>query len=91
MLSVNCEGSLTMHQNTIEIPVSSTARAGQRLAGAWRAIRGIAGAIEDTLALWDLRARSRRDLARLDDHLMRDVGLDPVEIRREANKPFWRA
>lgn len=78
-----------MHQNTIEISVSPAARAGRRLAAVWRAIREVAGAINDTLALWDLRARSRRDLARLDEHLLRDVGLDPVEARREVTKPFW--
>jgi uncharacterized protein YjiS (DUF1127 family) len=79
-----------MHPNTIELSVSSAARIGERLAGARRAIRGIAELINDTLALWDLRARSRRDLARMDEHLLRDVGLDPLEARREANKPFWR-
>ncbi|MGD8710586.1 MAG: hypothetical protein PVF40_09370 [Ectothiorhodospiraceae bacterium] len=44
--------------------------------------------------IWGERMRSRRrlraDLQRLDRHLLRDAGLDPVDANREANKPFWR-
>lgn len=43
------------------------------------------------LALWGLRARSRRELGRLDDRLLADIGIGPMEARREARKPFWRA
>jgi uncharacterized protein YjiS (DUF1127 family) len=31
----------------------------------------------------------RRQLARLDDRLLRDIGFDPEQARREAAKPFW--
>jgi uncharacterized protein YjiS (DUF1127 family) len=40
---------------------------------------------------WYRRARERRALAELDDHLLRDCGLSRAEARREAAKPFWRA
>jgi hypothetical protein len=33
----------------------------------------------------------RRQLAQLDDRLLRDIGLDPLETRREVAKPFWLA
>ncbi|MCU0731645.1 MAG: DUF1127 domain-containing protein [Hyphomonas sp.] len=36
-------------------------------------------------------AASRRDLARLDDHLMRDIGLTRAEAASEAHRPFWDA
>lgn len=36
------------------------------------------------------RRRDRAVLARLDDHLLRDIGLSPDEARTEAAKPFWR-
>lgn len=42
------------------------------------------------IGTWISRARERRDLTELDDHLLRDVGIDPENARREANKPFWR-
>ena len=33
----------------------------------------------------------RRIIAELDDHLLRDIGLDRDTVRRETAKPFWRA
>ncbi|WP_210528033.1 DUF1127 domain-containing protein [Rubellimicrobium arenae] len=36
-------------------------------------------------------ARSRRQLADLEDHLLRDVGLTRTEARHEAEKPVWDA
>ena len=41
------------------------------------------------LSLWRARIRQRRALARLDDRLLRDVGLSRDQARREAAKPFW--
>ena len=40
--------------------------------------------------LWLLRSSWRKELAGLDAQQMRDCGLDPLVVRREANKPFWR-
>jgi uncharacterized protein YjiS (DUF1127 family) len=36
-------------------------------------------------------ARSRHRLAHLDDHLLRDIGLDRAEALAEAAKPLWDA
>jgi uncharacterized protein YjiS (DUF1127 family) len=44
-----------------------------------------------TLATWSERARLRRELRRLDDHLLNDVGLTREQIGAEIEKPFWRA
>ena len=44
-----------------------------------------------TLVVWQRRVDDRRALARLDARLLADIGIDPVEARREARKPFWRA
>ncbi len=38
---------------------------------------------------WIERAAWRRELMELDARQMRDCGLDPVMVRREALKPFW--
>ena len=40
---------------------------------------------------WYRRARSRRDIARLDERTIRDLGLTPGQMKFEAAKPFWRA
>jgi uncharacterized protein YjiS (DUF1127 family) len=42
------------------------------------------------LACWYRRWRSRRELARLPPHLLRDAGIRDLDARAEARKPFWR-
>lgn len=57
-----------------------------------RAVAWLAGAatvgIEAVMTRSEL-ARSRRQLARLDDRLLRDIGLDRATARFEADKGFW--
>lgn len=33
--------------------------------------------------------RARRDLDRLDDHLLNDIGIPPDRARAEAARPIW--
>ena len=40
--------------------------------------------------LWLLRHFRRGELTSLDIDQMRDCGLDPEVVHREAAKPFWR-
>jgi len=40
---------------------------------------------------WRRRAKSRREIAALDDPTLRDLGLSQGQMRFEAQKPFWRA
>lgn len=37
-----------------------------------------------------LRQRERRQLAALDPHLLRDIGVDSRAAESECAKPFWR-
>lgn len=46
--------------------------------------------IRQTLELWYDRQRQRRQLIALDDHLLRDIGIDRISALKEASKPFWR-
>jgi uncharacterized protein YjiS (DUF1127 family) len=46
----------------------------------------LAGAV---LVEWLERYRQRRALARLDDRLLRDIGMTREQARRETRKPFW--
>jgi len=43
------------------------------------------------LRLWWQRSRSRRQLLRLDDSLLRDIGIDRHVAEKEGHKPFWCA
>lgn len=45
----------------------------------------------DTVLAWQERARSRRQLAGLNDRLMRDIGLDRATAARELDKRFWQS
>jgi len=50
----------------------------------------IIGAIE-TLLSWRALKRGRRDLAALDDRILRDIGLTRADVEYEYSKPFWRS
>jgi len=39
---------------------------------------------------WRRRARSRRELLALDDHMLKDIGITRVDAQYEAAKSFWR-
>jgi uncharacterized protein YjiS (DUF1127 family) len=42
------------------------------------------------LRQWSDRRQSRIALGRLNAHLVRDIGLDPLTAEAEAARPFWR-
>jgi uncharacterized protein YjiS (DUF1127 family) len=45
-----------------------------------------------TIALWIARHRRRKaleEMAQLNEHLLRDVGLSRAQILKEAARPFW--
>ena len=43
----------------------------------------------ETIQSWMGRRRSRIALSRLQDHLIRDIGLDALSRDTEASKYFW--
>jgi uncharacterized protein YjiS (DUF1127 family) len=45
--------------------------------------------LADKLQLWRERHRQRRSLARLSDHMLKDLGLSRGEVWRESGKNFW--
>jgi uncharacterized protein YjiS (DUF1127 family) len=49
-----------------------------------------AQAFEQALA-WFERARQRRQLQQLGDHMLKDIGLSRADVEAEVSKPFWRA
>ena len=64
---------------TIRIPLPDSAT-----------LRGTVSQLPAMLATWRQRAVTRRQLADLDAHQRRDLGLTWEAIRRESGKPFWR-
>jgi uncharacterized protein YjiS (DUF1127 family) len=38
---------------------------------------------------WAARRHARQTLARLDDHVLRDIGLTRTTAAKECAKPFW--
>lgn len=41
------------------------------------------------LLRWMALSRNRAGLAKLDGHLLKDVGLTQDDAKREASRPFW--
>jgi uncharacterized protein YjiS (DUF1127 family) len=39
---------------------------------------------------WREMGRQRRHLSKLDDRLLRDIGLTRLDVESESAKPFWR-
>lgn len=52
-------------------------------------LQAVAAAFEQ-LAVWQERRRQRFTLARLDDRMLRDIGLTYADVEGEISKPFWR-
>ena len=55
-----------------------------------RTLRHVLGLVLDTLKQWQQRRRERAELARLDDRMLRDIGITRGDVWQEINKPFWR-
>ena len=72
----------------IPFEVGGARRMGSRRAR--HARRSISVRIVATLREWRRRARDRAQLARLDDHMLRDIGLTRADAEFLSNKPFWR-
>ena len=53
--------------------------------------KGLLAGLFDLLMEWQERTRSRVLLARLDDRMLRDMGLTRADVDVEATKPFWRS
>lgn len=56
---------------------------GGRLAAAGQTLLG-------RLLAWRERARSRHQLAGMDDRLLRDIGVDRATAHAESDKGFWQ-
>jgi uncharacterized protein YjiS (DUF1127 family) len=55
-----------------------------------RAGTGIVAWVFATLREWRRRAHDRAELAKLDDRMLRDIGLTHADAEFLSSKPFWR-
>lgn len=58
-------------------------------ASAAQLVRGMARLVFQVVH-WREQVRGRRLLARLDDRMLRDIGLSRSDVEREAAKFFWQ-
>ena len=49
-----------------------------------------AAAVVEGVLDWFERARQRRRLGELSDHMLKDIGLSRADVEAEVVKPFWR-
>jgi uncharacterized protein YjiS (DUF1127 family) len=70
--------------------LTNRSRAEPLLPRAWHALHAAVRPAADAISTWLERARMRRHLMMLDDRLLRDIGLTRLQVRKEAEKPFWR-
>jgi len=52
--------------------------------------RVISGSIVASLREWRRRSVARRELAHLDERILRDIGIDPGTVNYEMRQSFWR-
>jgi uncharacterized protein YjiS (DUF1127 family) len=53
-------------------------------------LRGFLSGVRAVLREWRQRKNARLELARLDQRILRDIGLTRGDVEYEINKPFWR-
>ena len=47
--------------------------------------------VRNLIGTWAKRSADRKYLAEMPNHMLRDIGMEPYDAMREANKPFWKA
>ena len=76
--------TLRLHKFIEDIEISAT------LYGMVQRIEAAAIKVPKTLAIWVSRTEERRQLAELNDHMLKDIGLTRAEVAVEINKYFWQ-
>ena len=74
-----------MKYNTFSSPINGLSR------GVGHEIAAILDRVFEAPFVWAERASERRHLAELDDHMLKDIGLNRADLDQVTSKPFWRA
>ena len=51
---------------------------------------GVGANVMRVLKKWRERREQRREMGRLSDRMLADIGLSRLDASRESNKPFWQ-
>jgi len=54
-------------------------------------IEGAMSSADSLVKRWVKNSTGRKELARLDYRMLRDIGLEPFEVQKEIDKPFWKS
>ncbi len=82
-------GSNQLRVNTMSVNVFHPHAVSERF-GLGIRLSSVLLAVSDSLSRWRERSRQRRMLGRLDDRMLRDVGLSRADVEQEVSKPFWQ-
>jgi uncharacterized protein YjiS (DUF1127 family) len=81
---------MKMRMNQIHV-----SQGGAAYSGSYRAAPSTVGALLGDAAaklnLWSARRRDRRAIRHLDDHMLRDIGVDRLTAEQIGERPFWKA
>ncbi len=55
------------------------------------AISAALSSATNVISLWRWRRRERRAIGQLDDHMLRDIGLNRLAAEQIAARAFWKA
>lgn len=53
------------------------------------AILDLGGLLLQKAYAYNERLKQRRQLSRLDDRMLKDIGLSRADVEQETSKPFW--
>ena len=63
--------------------------AAPRVLGQLRSLMRVLQRAGECVLTWQQRARERRALESLSDHMLRDIGLTRADVLAESTKRFW--
>ena len=61
----------------------------QPLNGFWQHLGNLLQSIGNTITRWDQLSQQRRQLRKMDDRLLADIGLSQADVERIAGRRFW--
>jgi uncharacterized protein YjiS (DUF1127 family) len=76
--------------NTKGDPMATISKINRAIPASLPPVSRVAFVMAQAVLRWETRRQTRRDLARLDPHLLNDIGLTPRLADCECRKPFWR-
>ncbi len=81
-------GTCNSDAAVLRMPVATCGRRDARVASG--SISRVLTTLRATFDEWQHRTRSRRQLADLDEHLLRDIGVSRSSALFESDKFFWQ-